>query len=295
MFDSLSFYNHYGNGDLFISREFIKEVMDIIPAKKYYYATGKPRRMFADIPKINHIDIYPTPEDDDRYRMRSRCNIVDNNLFINTWLGVDSRYVTPANSCNIEGYLSNFNHILRELGVTLLTGQHDEYLPSIDYSYFNTKPIDDFLNSNSTRMVLIDTCTPQSGQASKFDMTSIVQRICDTFKKTTIITAPLDIVATNHITTQEITNSEDGFDLNEISYLSTYIDLLIGRSSGCYVFSMTRENCMNPNKTFLSFTHKWEASHIVYEMAAKLLWCSATSDEDVYEMICKVMKERNYE
>lgn len=298
MFDSLSFYNHYGNGDLFLSREFVKEIMGVIPARKYFYATGKNHRMFADIPELEPVTILPADEHDLKYPMRSRCRIVDNDVFINTWLGVDSKYVTPANTCCITGYFSNFNLILSQLGFPPLSKSYEEYLPSVDYDYFDTKSVDVFLKGNFGNMVLIDNCETHSCQAENFDTTPIIQRLCDTFKKTIfVVSQPKNIIAPNYITTDKITNTKDGFDLNELSYLSKHIDLLVGRSSGCYIFSMTRENCMNSSKTFLSFTYKQEGAHIVWKepkMAAKLCWSNATQDEDVYRIICQVMEEKKY-
>jgi hypothetical protein len=111
-----------------------------------------------------------------------------------------------------------------------------------------------------------------------------------------MVTDPVKVDAPNYITTGEITKSKDGFDLNEISYLSRFADLFIGRSSGAQIFTMTRENCMNANKAFLSFTYRVESAHIVWELPkinARIYWTSITDTDRVFSAVCEVMsKER---
>jgi len=284
------FYNHYGNGDLFISREFIRDIMSIIPADNYYYAHAKNPRMFADIPKLQHTKIT------DNCIMRSRCGLSGSDIYINTWLGVDSTFVTRANSCSILNAYKMFSLILATLGYKPLSKPLDAYLPSVDYTAFDITPVDEFLKSVTSKLVLVANCNAQSGQAENFDMTSVIQRLCDNYHNTIfMVTDPVKVDAPNYITTGEITKSKDGFDLNEISYLSRFADLFIGRSSGAQIFTMTRDNYMNPDKTFLSFTKMVESAHIVWQapvIKAKVYWSNATNETDVYNYTCKVINER---
>ena len=287
--NNLIFYCHYGNGDLFISREFVKDIMNLIPASHYYYAHAKNPRMFADIPALHYTKIL------DSYQMRSRCAKIGSDILINTWLGVDSTFVTNANSCSILNAYKMFNLILHNLGYPYLTDSLDTYLPTIDYDYFDVEPVNKFLKSIASPLVLITNCNAQSGQAENFDMTNVIQKLCDTNKNIIfMVTDPINVNASNYITTGEITNSRDGFDLNEISYLSKFTNLLVGRSSGAQIFTMTRENCMDASKTFLSFTYRIESAHIVWEapkINAKVFWSNATNDKDVYNIIHRVVNE----
>ena len=288
MVDNLIFYSHYGNGDLFLSREFVKEIMTIIPAGNYYYAHAKNPRMFADIPNLKHTKIL------DSYKMRSRCAKVGNDILINTWLGTDSTFVTPANSCSILNSYKMYNLILDTLGVPQLSQPLENYIPTIDYNYFDIEPVKEFLKNNSSELVLIANCQAQSAQAENFDMTNIIQRLCDTYKDIVFIaTDPVNVKAPNYITTGEITKSKDGFDLNELSYLSKFMNLFIGRSSGAQIFAMTKENCMDARKSFLSFTYRIESAHIIWEepkIKARICWSDATEVGTVYSTICTVLE-----
>lgn len=263
--------------------------MNIIPASNYYYAHAKNTRMFADVPNLEHTKIL------DSHHMRSRCAKVGDDILINTWLGVDSTFVTRANSCSILNSYKMFNYILIKLGYPPLNKPLEEYLPTIDYSYFDTVPIDDFLKTTHKDIVIIANCNAQSGQAENFDMTQAIQKLCDTYKNTTfVVTDPIKVNAGNYITSGEVTKSKDGFDLNELSYLSKFSNLFIGRSSGAQIFAMTKENCMDARKSFLSFTYRIESAHIVWEepkIRARVFWSNAINSDNVYSAVCQVINK----
>jgi len=292
MLKEVQFYNEYGNGDIFISREFVREMMTIIPAKKYGYAHGKNPRILADIPDLNYI---PFTE---KHLRRSLARIEDEIAYINCWLGAsnDGRYVTPANSCSIDNSFRMYNDILCDLGFPLLSQPLEAYIPRIDYSFFDTATVDKFVEDNKDkRMVLLTNCLVQSNQAENFDFTTVIERLCRTYLNILfIISDPIGVTLDNLVTTKEVTQSKDGFDLNELSYFSLFVNLLIGRSSGPQIFSMVSENCMNPNKAFLSFTYRPESAHIVNRIPpirAKIFWSNSTDDSEVYAVICKVLND----
>lgn len=290
MIKEVQFYNEYGNGDIFLSREFVKDIMNIIPTEKYGYAHGKNPRILADIKNLSYI---PFTE---KHLRRSLTRVEDGIVYINCWLGAtnDGRFVTRANSCSVLNSFNMFNLILTTLGYQQLSKSLEEYLPSIDYKVFDTSPVDNFIKGIDKPIVIIANCNAQSGQADNFDMTLVIQRLCDTYKDVVfVITDPIIVKASNYITTGEITKSKDGFDLNEISYLSKFSNLFIGRSSGAQIFTMTKENCMDANKAFLSFTYRIESAHIVWEapiIRAKIFWSNAINVDDVYDIICKVIE-----
>ena len=130
----VTFYCHYGNGDLFESREFVRDIRNLIPADAYFYAHGKPERMFEDIPWLQFTKV------DSKMNMHSPSTIIDNCLYINTWIGRDSKYVLPQIGCVIENSYKMFNDILRPYGVKLSKDVY-EYIPEIDNFYFDNSEI----------------------------------------------------------------------------------------------------------------------------------------------------------
>ena len=56
-FNNIVFFNHFGNGDIFTAREFIKEIMRKAPQYKYYFAHAKDPYLLGDLGLI----YTPTP------------------------------------------------------------------------------------------------------------------------------------------------------------------------------------------------------------------------------------------
>ena len=52
MIENLVFYNHWQNGDIHVSREFVKFFTESIDAKNYYYLHHKSEELLKDIPKL---------------------------------------------------------------------------------------------------------------------------------------------------------------------------------------------------------------------------------------------------
>ena len=94
--------------------------------------------------------------------------------------------------------------------------------------------------------------------------------------------------------TSKFIKTEDGFDLNEISYLSLFTDTIIGRCSGPHVFAQVLDNWMNPNKKSISFTYTIEGSHFVLMQPLKMkkYWSSANNPDIVFRHISEIISER---
>jgi len=283
------FYNHFGNGDIFESREFVREYMEKIPADNYYYAHGKPLRILADMPELQFTDVTEVMDP------RHAAIITDNVLYINTWIGRDGKYVLPGIGCVVESLYYMHNEILNSLGFEPLQKEIFDYVPSLNYSYYNISEIDDFLNSHTNRKVIISNGPVQSHQADNFDMTPAIEMISMTFPEISfIITNPADVQNDNIFFTSDIIKTDDGFDLNEISYLSLFCDTQVGRNSGPHVFSQVRENWLDKHKATLSFTYRKEASHFVYQLPVKMqkFWSSATDTVTVHDAMSRVIQRK---
>lgn len=261
--------------------------MEKIPAQNYLYAHGKSKRIFADIPQIGFMEV--TPQMDARQAVLS----VGNNLFINTWIGRDGRYVLPGIGCVVEKLYEMYNDILRGLGIPPLGHPVIDYIPTIDFSYYDIDSVDDFIKTTADRKILISNGPVQSCQAENFDFTPVISRICDMFPQIVfIVTQPVSIDKCNLIMTSDIIKSDDGFDLNEIAYLSLFTDTIIGRNSGPHVFAQNRQNWDNPQKASLSFTYTEIASHFVLDtpVQMKKYWSCKTDEEGVVQVIKGVLE-----
>jgi len=289
-FKRLVFYNHFGAGDIFESREFVKDWMKIVPAEKYFYAHGKHPKILKDIPELEF-----TPVTEEMNGMKDVTFSANNeDLFVNTWIGRDGRFVLPGIGCVVEKLYEMHNDMLYRYGFGQLPRQILEYVPTIDYSYYKTDTINDFITKYSGGMVLISNGNVQSSQANNFDMTPSILAICDMFPHNTfIVTQPITETKPNLFLSTDIIKSEEPFDLNEVSYLSLFCNVIIGRNSGPHVFAQVLPNWMSStSKRILSFTYTNIAATFVLEQKVKMrkFWSPAITPEEVTSTIKMVME-----
>jgi hypothetical protein len=289
MIDKLVFFNEFGAGDIFESREFVKSIMKLVPATEYYYSHGKHSRILLDIPELSFMDFDKTIFDS----MTDLIRFENNSMAWNTWIGRDSSYVLPGIGCTPERLLDMHNEMLSKHSKQRLSGSAIDFIPDIDYSVYNTKGIDEFLENFKQEKIFIDNGLVQSMQASNFDTTDIIESVArNNANKVFIVSHAFLTTCTNIFDTSSLT-SVSGFDLPEISYLSTFCSTLIGRNSGPHVFTQTKKNVMDPNKKLLSFTYKPQGASFVVNTPVKIrrYWSDATDVSGVIRKIEEVISE----
>jgi len=282
MLEKVIFYNYYGHGDLFTSREFVKELMEKIPAEEYFFAHLRNPRVLLDIENLQYM--HPTDEMENGKAWKQ----TDGTLYINTWIGRDSKYVLPGIGCTVEQFHLMYTHYAQEMNIPPFTKGMREYIPSINYGYFHIAAEEYFLLRHPGPRVLICNEWVGSSQADNFDMAPIISRIARAYPKIQFfMTKDIGYRFDNLRYTGDLIEAPDGFDLVEISYLSRYCDLIIGKCSGPHVHTMVRENCMDSKKTNLSFTYNRNAEHFVKltDIPMRKIWSPAVKEGPVYSII----------
>lgn len=288
MYNSITFYNHFGAGDIFESREFVKGWMKLVPATNYYYAHGKNPRILLDIPELKFREVTDAMDP-----MRALTLDKERNLFVNTWIGRDSDYVLPGIGCTVEELYRMHNDMLRKYSLGKLEGQPIDYIPDIDYSCYELFHINGFMSQHEEEKILIDNGRVQSNQAENFPMTEIINALAYMYPdKCFITTHPIDAQQTNIYCTDDIIKSTHGFDLNEISYLSLFCSTLVGRSSGPHVFSQVKTNVMDGSKKLVCFTHRLTGASFVINTPVKIekFWSDATEEDTVIQAMIEIFK-----
>lgn len=287
MLDKLIFYNHFGAGDIFESREFVKEYMKKIPAKEYFYAHGKNSKILSDIPLLKFMEVTPLMDAMKPFIRK------ENSLYINTWIGRDGKYVLPGIGCTVEYLFLMHNEILKWIGKEPLEKVPEEYIPDIDYSFYEgTRSVSKFCNENTERKILISNGPVQSNQAFNFNFDPSIDMLADRYPDILfILTSGSTVQKDNVLFTSDIISGAEGFDLNEISLLSTYCDTQIGRNSGPHVFSQVRRNWFDSNKVSLSFTYQKTGSHFVLtdELPMKKFWSPLVDTDEVFYVMGEVV------
>lgn len=283
MFNNLVFYNHFGAGDLHESREFVRNIKEIVEAKNYYYAHGKDPVLLQDLIDYTCVTSEMTPE--------KSIFVVKDTLYINTWIGRNSSYVLPGIGCTIEQNYRMFNDMLIIIGKRL-TKQIKDYVPIIDFSKFNTHIVDEFMKYKQyENFVLVCNGPVHSNQASNFDFTKPIEFSAkENPRHAFFCTKKFDTEVKNILFTSDLFSL--GYsDLNEIAYLSTYCSTIIGRKSGPYTFCGIRDNYYNFRKKFLAFTYQatGQSFMVNQKVDCKLYWSNDTDSQRVANKIIEVI------
>ena len=140
-----------------------------------------------------------------------------------------------------------------------------------------------------------------SNQAINFDMNPIIINLaikypsCNFYVTHAFPTDLKNIIDCNTIISEKIKSN-----LNEISYISTFCDIIVGRGSGPFCFTHVKENLYNKNKTYISTgnTEKeinWiTMSDYNLKEHAKQLWIGSYPDtpNKLYDMLDKEINEK---
>lgn len=289
MYNKIILYNSFGAGDVQESREFAKAWMKLVPANEYYYAHGKNPRILLDIPELKHIPITSI--------MNPRRQIweANNELWVNTWIGITGKYLLPGIGCTVERMYDMYNDMLSVYNLGKLPGTPIDYIPSIKYDYYNIDKATDFAMNRRGELIFIDNGLTQSLQAENFDFNPIIEDVANNNPdKTFIVTQPfVTYISRNNIFTAGDIIGSNEFNLPEISYLSLFCSTLIGRNSGPHVFTQVKQNVFDPKKKLLSFTYHVLGSSFVVNTDVKITkyWSDDTTKEGVIQKIESVLNE----
>ena len=286
----ICFYNNHNNGDIHYTREFIKDIMDLLPLNEYYFCHNRSKRLIMDL-KIDQI--LNNPVLNNSSHINSSIFKIDDILYINTWVGQGNyKYIVKCrNSCSLYSFYELFNDIYSFLNIQIKDISY--YIPDISYGIYDINNIDSFMENNYAHKILISNGDVKSGQSSNFDFNPIIYNIAEEYKNIQFILTDKknQIVKDNIFYTGDIIKSDKDSDLNEISYISTFCDIIIGRSSGPYTFSVVKKNLLNSEKIFIGFTNLYDETIVYDESPSIKIWSNDYSYENVYHTIKNVIQK----
>ena len=256
--ENIVYANHWHYGDLFSTRGWVADIKRQLPDMNFYYAHKKNPRAI--------IDLVETLDDEnnrivlDGIDQWKRFGVDDDTVIINTWVG---SYMGLWSNTH-PSYISHhriigecYNNLRQQFGVDLkLSDDVWDYVPQIDYSVYNRDAVDN--NSNLVgNTYLFCNSEVASKQSSMDNMQKIIEYVASNHTKDTFIaTEKFDTKLDNILFTSDIFS--DACDLCDISYLSTKVNLIVGKNSGPFTYANTKDNLLDKNKIFLNFSHKPE-------------------------------------
>jgi hypothetical protein len=246
---SICFFNNFHNGDLFASKSFVKEIIDSVDTKFYYGHMNHPS-VFSD---LNAEYLY-FPQIENEVKFLNTEDI----FYVNTWIGSYFDEAPADECCTLKFSYDMFEKIYFKLNETfslnLKLSSIENYFPSIDFSKYQTGNIDEYIQKDLNKKVLFCNGPSMSGQCLYTgDMKPVIESLANKHSNISFLcTQRFDTILSNIKFTSDIIKIEE-CDLNEIGYLSTFCDIIVGRNSGPHCFTANDLNVKNPNKSFYAF------------------------------------------
>lgn len=242
------FFNHYHNGDVFATKEYVRQIIDHIPDAEFFYQHFNSPKLLADLP-VTFVDLSRPMG---QIVNRTSFLIDGDDLFLNTWIG---NHLDIAPGINWVTYNAMFKRIfdwLRDAEIASIPKRKASfYIPEIDFSCFDVGGISVPENS-----ILISNGPSMSGQSSTEGFDELAQRILESTDYNIILTHPSSVGSGDRIFyTSGMIRTVNG-DLNEISFIAERCSVIIGRNSGPFCFTHTKNIINDSSKKMIAVGNK---------------------------------------
>lgn len=260
MYNKIIFFNHFHNGDLHVSREIVKNIIKKVksqnPKISFYYSHNNSPNLLSDIDDLSFSTAISQIKN-------THANLVQigDAVFINTWYGqqdykfmnrygltIDCLYAALDDSCR-----KIWNFSLQDISPDFFT-----FFPTIDYSKFEINNSKIWLDNHPEKKIFIANGLALSGQATNFNITEITVKLAKNYPNITFILTNYEDnreLPNNVVYSSSIIKKSSLSDLNENSFISSYCDMIIGRSSGASTFAITQENLFKRPTKIIYFTN----------------------------------------
>lgn len=256
----LYFYNLGNKGDIHLNREYVKDIIRKTNFDEYHFLSKNPNTIL-DIPELKqgYLNEY----------CLGRGDLTLNHTYLN--LNNEDIYINMTFFGDYKSFNEIMTHIYYQLNISFEDVSF--YYPQIDYKYYQIDNANNFLkNYINNFKVLICNNKTLSGQSENSDLNDIVSNLSDDFQNVIFILTDDSnrLEKKNVFYTSDINKNPN--DINEISYISTFCDVIIGRSSGPYVYTLVKENLMNPFKSFIFICREFFQGIYYLESSCEKTW-----------------------
>lgn len=250
------FYNRWHNGDLFLPKGYMVRLIESLRKQgefKFYFAHKNSSKLLQDI----DATYIPLKNHDIPAQDHHTVLIIDDTMYINTWVGAYKGFFNPlqehSNIVTISYiWFSIFYTIQSILGVKLFRDYQERFYPldgiaTTDWSKFDLQTAKKFLK-DKTNLVLFCNGAVRSAQTRYSNIDLMANTIQDLALRNPdhnfICTQKVELftdVSNVFFTDDIFAGMKDG-DINEIAYLSTFCKMIIGKSSGPHMYCHVKEN-----------------------------------------------------
>lgn len=256
------FYNTCHNGDIHYSREFIKDIMNKIQ-DDFCYLHNNNKLILNDIENLKYNNLHFKSFIYEKGYPESITKKNDD-IFINTWIGQNHMIYAGKYGCTLLANYEMYKNIYNMLNI-ILEKDMEFYNPSIDFSKFDIKLTEHKILKDSKLKILICNNIPIALPFKSIDLNIVADELSSKFKDVLfILTNDSNLNKENIIHMTELTgvgksyhsrgieNKISVFNLIDISYLSLFCDIIVGKPSGPFCFTHIKDNLNDKNKVFVT-------------------------------------------
>jgi hypothetical protein len=276
--NKLIFYNNFNNGDIHFAREFVKDIMNKTKYDEYYFLHKRSAKLLQDIPNLKYgpLNEYCNPD--------SPFHVVNNEIYVNTHMGVYEMFVEKVTDVSLYVFYDYFQMIFNRLKIPMEKKRF--YIPSINYDAYEIQGIKDYIATSVANIkILVCNGDVYSAQSGAFDFKPVIEKLAEDYPDIHfILTDKKDLIEkTNVFYTTDIIKAVG--DLNEISYLSTFCNVIIGRASGPYSFCEVKQNMNDVDKTFIFICNVFSDGAWYDRTVCNKVWINNYEFNNIYETI----------
>lgn len=239
-------YNNFNNGDVFFSRQIIDKVHKYFPSEIIIYHHKCTKGILKDISYIEEQDLNQFCIEE-----KTIFEVNGGDLYINTWYGQGNmKFFQQGGGTTLKTIYLITKNILTYLNFDEIFEENEMIYPIINY------PHSFFFKNYRTYKILICNDDSLSGQSKNTNLDFLINTLSLKFPRFIFyVTKKMETFSRNVIFTDDIYLSRP--NLLEISYISKHCNIIIGRASGPYSYSMTQENILDKYKTFISLSNDY--------------------------------------
>lgn len=252
-FSSIVFFSTAHNGDVFYSKEYVRFFAQQLGVKAYYSHFRCPS-IVGDL-RIPHMRVNTT-------RLHKESLHLENGvLYINTWIAQDNSKWNKETGCTLKNNHRMYTDHAARLGLSVSLPEEHRFIPDVDWKYYGV----DGFSLTTDRNVMVSNGPALSGQTVNWDMAPVIIALAKKHPSSTFyVTHPFPTDLNNIIDANKFFDYGGAkSNLNELSKLSTYCDIIVGRPSGPYCFTHIKENLFDENKSFVVSSNGPEEGHWV--------------------------------
>lgn len=259
----ICFFNRWHNGDVFAGKAYMQDLIRQMPDFEFYHAQTNKLKSMADLPVHGHYGAESIPTAlADSYKFGDVADM----FWINTWVGAYGNEVIPIGENHVNWpslytmWMRIYEQIELHFDVKLeRSADVGQYVPDTNWNFYELAPAMRFLGQVQ-RMVLVCNGLVRSTQTTVGLMEDVVHQLNHDYPDIKFVcTAKFDNSGMpnpgNVVFTDDIFKDVQEGDINEIAFLSTRAEVIIGKNSGPFMFCHVKENIFDPDKAFVSLSN----------------------------------------